>query len=219
MGSQRVEHDWMIFIHIFQLIWLQIQKSSSMPLSGPHPSPVSVVFTSSRARIIWPPPDGTSLFHTHHLHYCLLIGILVFSLALLWSILHPAATVTVLKLKSCQASVQNFFLSLPSWLMKEPDSNHSPQTLYELALTYFLLFSRCHTPSLALCSGWIGLFALYQAHQLSLHLRTFALAAWDIFVQIFAKLSSSLLSGLLLSSIFSERTTLTSLLTWIYYFP
>ena len=117
-----------------------------MSLSDPHPSPVSVVFTSSRARIICPPPHGTSLFHTHHLHYCLLIGILVFSLALLWSILHPAATVTVLKLKSCQASVQNFFLSLPSWLKKEPNSNHSPQTLCELALDTSDLFPTLQPP-------------------------------------------------------------------------
>ena len=69
-----------------------------------------------------------------HLHYGLLTGILVSSLALLWSILYPEARVTILKLKSCQASVQNFFLSLPSWLKKEPNSNHSPQTLCELAL-------------------------------------------------------------------------------------
>lgn len=111
-----LESKWQT--HLFNGFGPQIWKSSLTPLSNPHPIyyPFLTVWPSAEPESGHCPLPLDPACPTHsilsHLHHCLLTGTLTSSLPLLWSILYPAARVTILKLKSHVSLLLKIFLWL-----------------------------------------------------------------------------------------------------------
>ena len=111
-----LESKWQF--HLFNCFGPQIWKSSLTPLLNPHPIyyPFLTVWPSAEPESghCLLPLDPACSMHSilSHLHYCLLTGTLTSSFALFWSILYPAAGVTILKLKSHVSLLLKIFLWL-----------------------------------------------------------------------------------------------------------
>lgn len=210
-----------------------------MPLSKPHPThyPILLALPSVKSQnlaITLPPLEAACFKHVifSHPYQCLLIGSLTSPLALLGSIFQPVAGVIILNIKSCQASAQKFLLAFHlTWKKtktkhQNSDSLQAPCDLDTCDLdssqtprTHLLPF--LPLPNSIACSllqpHWPPCSSLNMpSKSRPQDLCTCHSLCWDIFIQISAWFSPSLLWDHCSNGTFLESSALTFPLSCIY---